>query len=853
MKEITKIFFLILILSVTLKAQLIIENPKYGFRTGGSFEIQKIEITDDATLMYFHVSYNPGEWILIPDETYIQIVGDEEKLFITDSEGIEINERFIMPASAETDYTLIFPKIDTSTFRIDYGEANDGGTWFIYNIELKAEDSNSIIPAELLGNWFDKESGDWELSLLNSLAIYKSKKWYYGEVELDNNEGTLELISEKNKIQLSIKNSKKGFLQIGEFGKELKTYCTDISNVPSKNIVSDEPYESPLFNLDSTTFSGYFKGYTSRIGVKTLTLHVPDIITGEQSSISVKISEEGFFSAKFPIYYPNQIYIRSDLFSGNVLLEPGKNLFMMLESGDKLFMGETAVINSDLQKINEIENDYYFKLKNKILDMSSHEFKTYTMDLQKTYLDKLDSFVNNGEISNKAYQIKKLDIQYNLATYLMAYELYYEWGYREKHNIPRSQRTIPIVIEPLTADYFDFITNEFANNQVAVVSSGYSSFINFIPPLKLLRFQPDEYALLNIFYELGKTGYTFTLEEKELLSSLKKIETLRKEAETKEYKEKYGKQKKEFLAKYNNTLRELYSKMRLSKPTFAEIEIFLIENGILVTESERELIDALTVFEDSETSKKAREIENANKEAIKQFYDKHIGFTSAWYISKGRDVRTEKMKSLLGVKLGLATDLLTAQEECRGIVSQMTPVSDEKLNQIQQQILSPFISEYVAYCNERTIAIIEANKSKTGSVANETPKTEADVLFDSIMEKYRGKVVYVDFWATWCAPCRSGMERIKPLKEEMANKDVEFVYITNPTSPKGTWENLIPDIKGEHYRVSSDEWSYLAEKFNITGIPHYALVGKNGKIISLNLGHLNNNSLKSKLKEYINE
>lgn len=853
MKNITKIIFLTLVLSVTLKAQIIIENPKYGFSTAGNIEIKKIEITDDATILYFNIDLTPGQWFLIPDETYIQVVDGGEKLFITDSDGVLINERFIMPASGLMDYTLIFPNIDTSTYRIDYGEANDGGTWFIYNIELKQEKSNSILPKELLGNWFDKNSGEWELSLLNSLVIYKSEKWNYGKVDVDSEEGTIELISEKNKIQLSIKQVEKGYLLVSEYGNELKTYCTDNSEVSSKSIANNEIYEAPIFDLDSTTFSGYFKGYTTRIGVKTLTLHVPDIITGERNTISVEISKEGFFSAKIPIYYPNNVYIESEIFRGNVLVEPGKNLFLMLESGDKLFMGESAAINYDLQKINEIGNDYYSKMKSKILDMSSHEFKSYLMDVQKSYISKLDSVVNNGEISNKAYQIKSLDIQYNLAIYLMAYEFYYEWGYREKYNVPRSQRTIPIVIEPLTVDYFDFITNEFANNQVAVVSSGYSSFINFLPPLQLLRFQPDEYALLNIFYELGETEYTLIQEEKDLLSSLKKIETLRKEAETKEYKEKYGKQKKEFLTKYNKNLRELNRKMGFSKATFAEIEIFLIENGILITESERELFDALKIHENSEILKKVREYENANKEAIKQFNATHNGFLNDYYLSKNRKVRKEKMESLLGIKVGLATDLLTSQEECRGIVSQMTPISDEKLKRIQQQISSPFISEYVAYCNERTKAKIEANKRKTGFVINETPKTEADVLFDSIMEKYRGKVVYVDFWATWCAPCRSGMERIKPLKEEMVNEDVEFVYITNPTSPKGTWENLIPDIKGEHYRVSSDEWSYLAEKFNITGIPHYALVGKNGEIISLNLGHLNNNSLKSKLKEYINE
>ena len=64
---------------------------------------------------------------------------------------------------------------------------------------------------------------------------------------------------------------------------------------------------------------------------------------------------------------------------------------------------------------------------------------------------------------------------------------------------------------------------------------------------------------------------------------------------------------------------------------------------------------------------------------------------------------------------------------------------------------------------------------------------------------------------------------------------------------------MIPTIKGEHYRLSADEWNLLCGKFNISGIPHYMLVGKDGNIINPNFGHLENEQLKSTLMKYIKE
>jgi thiol-disulfide isomerase/thioredoxin len=122
------------------------------------------------------------------------------------------------------------------------------------------------------------------------------------------------------------------------------------------------------------------------------------------------------------------------------------------------------------------------------------------------------------------------------------------------------------------------------------------------------------------------------------------------------------------------------------------------------------------------------------------------------------------------------------------------------------------------------------------------------------LSDFKGKVVLVDVWATWCGPCKKEIPSLQKLEEEMKGTDVVFMsYSVDELKDAEKWKKMVETEKLGGVQLMGDAAfkSSICVDYKINAIPRFMVFNKEGKIVTIDAPRPSNPDLKVLLEKLL--
>ena len=102
------------------------------------------------------------------------------------------------------------------------------------------------------------------------------------------------------------------------------------------------------------------------------------------------------------------------------------------------------------------------------------------------------------------------------------------------------------------------------------------------------------------------------------------------------------------------------------------------------------------------------------------------------------------------------------------------------------------------------------------------------------LSDYKGKLVYLDFWASWCIPCRKSFPRMNKIHEKFQKQGLEVIAVNLDKDSQ-----LVSQFLKKYpalFKIAYDSSGNTAEQFHVKGMPTSFLISRDGKLLSVHMG-----------------
>jgi len=128
---------------------------------------------------------------------------------------------------------------------------------------------------------------------------------------------------------------------------------------------------------------------------------------------------------------------------------------------------------------------------------------------------------------------------------------------------------------------------------------------------------------------------------------------------------------------------------------------------------------------------------------------------------------------------------------------------------------------------------------------NEIPKPISSLIFEDFAGKeinlkdFQGKLVVINFWATWCAPCKKEMPSLDKLSKDSKFKNLEILAVNMEQPDQLKTKKFFSDLNIKNLNVFFDSNLNFVKEFKLRGVPTTILVNKKGEEFARIIGEVN--------------
>ncbi len=112
---------------------------------------------------------------------------------------------------------------------------------------------------------------------------------------------------------------------------------------------------------------------------------------------------------------------------------------------------------------------------------------------------------------------------------------------------------------------------------------------------------------------------------------------------------------------------------------------------------------------------------------------------------------------------------------------------------------------------------------------------------------FKGKVVIVSFWASWCGPCRKELPVLSGIQKNATTEKLQVISI-NIDENRKVFKKITEILTGTQMKLVSDAQHRIGKKYGVQGIPHMVIINADGKVAAVHIGYG-----ESQLPELINQ